>query len=75
MMNVAEMKRLYKLRRTDFWLAVVILLAVLTFDILIGLLIAVVLSLLALIARAASPKMSVLGRVPGRCGPFYSIWR
>ncbi len=66
MMNVAEMKRLYKLRRTDFWLAVVALLAVLTFDILIGLLIAVVLLLLALIARVASPKMSVLGRVPGR---------
>jgi high affinity sulfate transporter 1 len=65
MMNVPEMRRLYKLRRTDFWLAMIALLAVLTFEILAGLTIAVLLSLLLLIARAARPKLSVLGRATG----------
>ena len=66
MMNVAEMKRLYRLRRTDFWLAAVALFAVLTFEILLGLAIAVILSLLVLIGRAAMPKFSIIGRAPGR---------
>lgn len=66
MMNVDKMKRLYRLRRTDFWLAMVALFAVLTFEILLGLAIAVVLSLLILIGRAAMPKYSIIGRAPGR---------
>jgi high affinity sulfate transporter 1 len=66
MMNVPEMRRLYNLRRPGFWLAMVALLAVLTFEILAGLMIAVILSLLLLIAQAARPKLSVLGRDPRR---------
>jgi MFS superfamily sulfate permease-like transporter len=66
MMNITEMKRLFRLRRTDFWLAMVALVAVLTFEIIIGLIIAVILSLLVLIGRAAKPKFSIMGRAPGR---------
>ena len=66
MMNVPTMRRLYRLRRADFWLALVALLAVLTFEILAGLLIAVILSLLLLVVQAARPKLSVLGRDPRR---------
>jgi MFS superfamily sulfate permease-like transporter len=66
MMNITEMKRLFRLRRTDFWLAIVALFAVLTFEILMGLAIAVTLSLLVLIGRAAMPKFSIIGRAPGR---------
>jgi len=66
MMNINEMMRLFRLRRTDFWLAMVALVAVLTFEIIIGLIIAVILSLLVLIGRAAKPKFSILGRAPGR---------
>jgi SulP family sulfate permease len=65
MMNVPAIRRYYTLRRTDFWLAIVALFAILLFEILVGLAIAVVLSLLILILRAASPKLSELGRHPG----------
>ena len=65
MMNVSEMKRLYRLNRVDFWLAVVALVAVLLFEVLFALLIAVIVSLLAVVVRASQPKLSILGREPG----------
>jgi len=65
MMNVTEMKRLYRLNRVDFWLAVVALVAVLLFEVLFALLIAVIVSLLAIVVRASQPKLSILGREPG----------
>ena len=64
MMKVSEMKRLYNLRKWDFAFALTALFGVLIFDVLPGLLIAVLLSLLALIFRASSPKVSLLGRKP-----------
>lgn len=68
MLNVAELRRLYSLRRTDFMLAVVALMGVLIFDVLPGLAIAVVLSLLALVLRTSKPDVSILGRLRGRLG-------
>jgi len=65
MMNVSEMKRLYRLNKVDFWLAAVALVAVLLFEVLVALLIAVIISLLAVVVRASQPKLSVLGREPG----------
>jgi sulfate permease, SulP family len=64
MVKVAKIKHLYKVRRSDFILAVVALLAVLTFETLEALLIAVVVSLFALIWRASHPNLAVLGRAP-----------
>jgi high affinity sulfate transporter 1 len=49
MFKVGELKRLYALRRTDFWLAMVAVLA----------------SLLALIIRTRRPQISQLGRLHG----------
>ena len=61
-----EMLRLYKLRRVDFALALVTFLAVLTFEeSLWALLLAVVLSLLALVWRTSQGRMSELGLVRG----------
>ena len=61
-----EMLRLYKLRRVDFALALVTFLAVLTFEeSLWALLLAVVLSLLALVWRTSQGQMSELGLVRG----------
>jgi SulP family sulfate permease len=75
MVKVAEMRRLYRLRRTDFWIALVAAVGVLTFEeVLFGLLVAVVASLLALILRASRPHMSVLGRLPGTM-EFHSVVR
>jgi high affinity sulfate transporter 1 len=66
MFKVGELKRLYALRRTDFWLAMIALLGVLTFEeVLYGLLVAVLASLLALIIRTRRPQISQLGRLPG----------
>jgi SulP family sulfate permease len=62
-----EMLRLYRLRRLDFALALITFLGVLTFDeALYALLLAVVLSLLALVWRTSQGEMSELGLASGR---------
>jgi sulfate permease, SulP family len=66
MIKVKAIRRLYRLNRMDFGLAIVAMLGVLTFDALEGLLVAVIVSLLALVWRASQPRLSVLGREPGR---------
>jgi high affinity sulfate transporter 1 len=66
MIKFAKMQHLYRVRRADFVLAVVALLAVLTVETLEALLIAVIVSLFALVWRASHPRLAVLGRVPGR---------
>jgi sulfate permease, SulP family len=68
MVKVAKIRHLYHVRRSDFVLAIVALLAVLTFETLQALLIAVVVSLFALVLRASHPRLAVLGRIPGRLG-------
>ena len=61
-----SIRELYRVRRSDFVLAMVALLGVLTFqEVLTGLLVAVIVSLLALVWRASQARVSVLGRVPG----------
>jgi SulP family sulfate permease len=64
MVKVTKIKHLYRVRRSDFVLAIVALLAVLTFETLEALLIAVIVSLLALVLRASQPRLAVLGRMP-----------
>ena len=64
MVKVKELRHLYRVRRVDFALAMVALLAVLTVEILQALLLAVVISLFALVWHASKPMVAVLGRVP-----------
>jgi sulfate permease, SulP family len=66
LLDVGAMRRYWRLRKTSFVLALVALLGVLVYDILPGLLLAVVLSLALLIYRASRPQGSILGRVPGK---------
>lgn len=66
MIKVKTIQRLYHLNRMDLIFAIVAMLGVLTFEALEGLLIAVIVSLLALVWRASQPRLSVLGREPGR---------
>jgi sulfate permease, SulP family len=75
LMKVKELRRFYKLRRFEFALAVVALAGVVTLDILPGLLLAVVLSLLLLIWKASLPVGTALGRVPGEPGAYSSVER
>ena len=61
MIKVAKFKHLYRVRRADFILAVVALLAVLTFETLEALLIAVVVSLFALVWRTSPAQAGGAG--------------
>jgi len=68
LVDVAEFRRLARFRTSELMLAVATTAAVLTFDILYGVLAAVVLSLLDLLRRVARPHDGILGYVPGLAG-------
>ena len=65
MMNVPEMRRLARVKRFDFWLAIVAILGTLAFGVLAGVVFGIGLSLLWLIAVTTRPAMPVLGRRAG----------
>lgn len=65
MMDVPEMRRLYRVNRSDFWIAIAAILGVLAAGVLAGVVIGVVLSLGLLIYVSAFPHMPELGRRPG----------
>jgi high affinity sulfate transporter 1 len=65
LVDVGALRRLRRADPTDFILAILCFAGVLVFGLLIGLAIAVVLSLLALVYRAYRPSYAVLGRAPG----------
>jgi sulfate permease, SulP family len=60
-----EVRRYYHWRRTDLAVTLVAMVGVLSTDALTGLLIAAVLSIMALLYRASRPDLVVLGRMPG----------
>ena len=65
MMNVPEMRRLARVQRFDFWIAIAAILGTLLFGVLAGVVIGIGLSLLWLISVATHPDMPILGREPG----------
>jgi SulP family sulfate permease len=65
MIDIGELRRLYRVTRFDFWIAVAAILGVLSAGVLAGVVIGVVLSLGWLIAVATRPSMPLLGREPG----------
>jgi anti-anti-sigma factor len=65
MMNVKEMRRLRRVARADFWIAIAAILGVLTAGVLTGVFIGIVLSIVWLIYVSAAPYMPELGRQPG----------
>ncbi|MDO5677009.1 MAG: sulfate permease [Propionibacteriaceae bacterium] len=68
LVDVAEIKRIARFRRSELILTLVTVVAVLAFDILIGIGIAIALSILDLIRRISNPHDGVLGYVPGVAG-------
>jgi sulfate permease, SulP family len=69
MMKVAKMRRLWDLRRLDFWLAMIALVGVLVAPTLEALGIAVFVSLAAMVWRASEPRLTFLGRPRGYLEP------
>jgi len=65
MIDIAEMKRIYKVKRFEFWISVAAILGVLTFGILQGVAIGVGLSIFWLVAVSALPNIPELGRKIG----------
>ena len=64
MIDIPEFRRLYRVTRFDFWIAMVAFLGVLTAGVLFGVLIGIVLSLGWLVYAATQPSMPLLGREP-----------
>ena len=65
LVDVQALRRLRHVDPTDFVLAILCFAGVLVFGLLVGLAIAVVVSMLALVYRAYRPSSAVLGRAPG----------
>jgi sulfate permease, SulP family len=65
MMNVPEMRRMYRVQRFDFWVAIAAIVGTLAFGVLAGVVIGIGLSLLWLVAVATHPQIPTLGREPG----------
>ncbi len=65
MIDVPELRRLYRVTRFDFWIAVAAILGVLSAGVLAGVVVGVVLSLGWLIYVATQPPMPLLGREAG----------
>ncbi len=65
MMDVPEMRRLFRVQRFDFWIAVVAIAGTLAFGVLAGVMIGIGLSLLWLISVATRPPMPLLARERG----------
>ncbi|MCX6302466.1 MAG: sulfate permease [Bacteroidia bacterium] len=63
--DIKEMKRLWRVNKFDFIIAMTALVAVLIFGILKGVLIAALFSLTLIIRNVSSPHVAFLGRIPG----------
>ena len=65
MMDVAGLRRLYRVHRFDFWIAIAALVSTLLVGVLAGVLIGIGLSLLWLVSVATRPSLPLLAREPG----------
>jgi sulfate permease, SulP family len=75
LIDVDEMRRYWRWRRTDFVIAVTAMVGVLLTSVLTGMVLAVLLSVLLLLYQASRPYVAVLGRVPGRAATFGDLAR
>jgi len=65
LVDIKEMKRLFKVNRFDFIIAMIALVSVLFLGILQGVLVAALFSLTLIIRNVSSPHVAFLGRIPG----------
>jgi sulfate permease, SulP family len=66
LIEVDELKQLYRVRRSEFWIAIACLLSVLVLGPLKAVAIAFLLSMIDLLARASKPPTAVLAGAPGK---------
>jgi len=65
MIDIPELRRLYRVTRFDFWVALAAIVGVLSAGVLAGVVVGVVLSLIWLVYVATRPPMPLLGREAG----------
>ena len=65
MIDIPELRRLYRVKRFDFWIAGAAIIGVLSAGVLTGVVIGIALSLVWLVYVATTPSMPLLGREPG----------
>jgi high affinity sulfate transporter 1 len=65
LIDIGELRHVWRVSRLEFTVSMVAFSAVLLLGILNGVLVAVVVSMLLLIRRAAHPHVAILGRIPG----------
>ena len=65
LINIGELRHVWRVSRYEFTISMVAFAAVLLLGILKGVMVAVVVSILLLIRRAARPHVAFLGRIPG----------
>lgn len=65
LVDIDEFKRMYKVNKQDFFIAVCVLTGVLMFGILHGIVIGAVVSLILIIRIVSAPHVAFLGRIPG----------
>jgi sulfate permease, SulP family len=65
MMDLPEMRRLARVQRFDFWIAIAAITGTLLFGVLAGVMIGIALSLVWLVSVATRPAMPLLGRQAG----------
>jgi high affinity sulfate transporter 1 len=68
LIDIGELRHVWRVSRLEFAVSMVAFAAVLLLGILKGVMVAVVVSLLLLIRRAAHPNVAFLGRIPGTRG-------
>jgi len=68
LLDVGSLRRYYGISKTEFWLSVVTTLSALSFGILQGIVLAVLLALLHLLSQISRPNDAVIGKVPGLDG-------
>jgi len=65
LVKVSELRRLWRVQRGEFWVAVIALLGVLWAGLLEGVLLGAVISLFRLIRHISRPHVAFLGKIPG----------
>ena len=75
LIDAGELRRYLRWRRTDFLLALAAMIGVILTTALVGMVIAVILSLLAILYQASRPYIAVLGRLPGEPPSFGDLER
>jgi SulP family sulfate permease len=73
LIEVGELRELYRIRRSEFWIAIVCLLSVLVLGALPAVIIAFLLSTIEVVRRAAYPRTSVLNESPDGRGYYVSF--